>query len=156
MKERDKRFRKWIKSEVISSIRKDGSYSVNMMSQSELLLQQAKVIVDLEKRQIAQEDKIQQLIEENEEIRKGLDYLKSKVSYNPDFYSVIAYCSLKGILINLEDVKQLDKEIYEICKANIIKTSSLLHPRFGKIRTYPYVVLESIIESKISKFIKLN
>nr|DAK82367.1 MAG TPA: hypothetical protein [Caudoviricetes sp.] len=148
-KESTKPFRKWVTSEVLPSIRKTGSYSVKPMSQAELLLQQAQVIVDLEKRQIAQEGKIQQLT-------KDFDYLKSKTNNTPDFYSVVGYCSLKGISINLEDAKQLGKEASKICKDNGIKTGSLPDPRFGRIKTYPYRVLESVIESKISKTIKLN
>lgn len=150
------RFQDWVTEEVLPSIRKTGSYSIKPLSQAELLLQQAQVIVDLEKRQIAQEGKIQQLTEENEEIRKDFDYLKSKTNNTPDFYSVVGYCSLKGISINLEDAKQLGKEASKICKANGIKTGSLPDPRFGRIKTYPYRVLESVIESKISKTIKLN
>lgn len=155
-KESVKPFKKWVTSEVLPSIRKTGSYSIKPLTHAELMLQQAQVIVELEKRQIVQEGKIQQLTEENEEIRKDFDYLKSKTNNTPDFYSVVGYCSLKGISINLEDAKQLGKEASKICKANGIKTGSLPDPRFGRIKTYPYRVLESVIESKISKTIKLN
>lgn len=155
-KESVKPFKKWVTSEVLPSIRKTGSYSIKPLTHAELMLQQAQVIVELEKRQIVQEDKIQQLTEENEEIRKDFDYLKSKTNNTPDFYSVVGYCSLKGISINLEDAKQLGKEASKICKVNGIKTGSLPDPRFGRIKTYPYRVLESVIESKISKTIKLN
>ena len=153
-----KSFRLWITKDVIPSIRKTGSYSVKPMSQAELLLQQAQVIVDLEKRQLVQEGKIQQLTEENEVIRKDFDYLKSKTNNTPDFYSVIGFCYLKGISINLEDAKQLGKEASKICKSCGISTGSLPDPRFGRIKTYPYRVLETVVESKISisKSIKLN
>ena len=155
-KESVKPFKKWVTSEVLPSIRKTGSYSIKPLTHAELMLQQAQVIVELEKRQIVQEGKIQQWTEENEEIRKDFDYLKSKTNNTPDFYSVVGYCSLKGISINLEDAKQLGKEASKICKVNGIKTGSLPDPRFGRIKTYPYRVLESVIESKISKTIKLN
>ena len=155
-KESVKPFKKWVTSEVLPSIRKTGSYSIKPLTHAELMLQQAQVIVELEKRQIVQEGKIQQLTEENEEIRKDFDYLKSKTNNTPDFYSVVGYCSLKGISINLEDAKQLGKEASKICKVNGIKTGSLPDPRFDRIKTYPYRVLESVIESKISKTIKLN
>lgn len=155
-KESVKPFKKWVTSEVLPSIRKTGSYSIKPLTHAELMLQQAQVIVELEKRQIVQEGKIQQLTEENEEIRKDFDYLKSKTNNTPDFYSVVGYCSLKGISIKLEDAKQLGKEASKICKVNGIKTGSLPDPRFGRIKTYPYRVLESVIESKISKTIKLN
>ena len=155
-KESVKPFKKWVTSEVLPSIRKTGSYSIKPLTHAELMLQQAQVIVELEKRQIVQEGKIQQLTEENEEIRKDFDYLKSKTNNTPDFYSVVGYCSLKGISINLEDANQLGKEASKICKVNGIKIGSLPDPRFGRIKTYPYRVLESVIESKISKTIKLN
>lgn len=155
-----KSFKKWVTSEVLPSIRKTGSYSIKPMSHIEIIAMQAQAMVELERRQLVQEGKIQQLTEENEEIRKNFDYLKSKTNNTPDFYSVVGYCSLKGISINLEDAKQLGKEASSICKANGIKTGSLPDPRFGRIRTYPYRVLESVVESvvesKISKYVKLN
>ena len=155
-KESTKPFRKWVTSEVLPSIRKTGSYSVKPMSQAELLLQQAQILVDLERKQNEQQLQLQQLSEKTDKIEKDFTYIQSKTNNTPDYYSVVGYCSLKGISINLEDAKQLGKEASKICKANGIKTGSLPDPRFGRIRTYPYRVLESVVESKISKTIKLN
>ena len=151
-----KSFKKWVTSEVLPSIRKTGSYSVKPMTQAELLLQQAKVIVDLEKRQQKQEGEIQRLTEENEEIRKDFDYLKSKTNNTPDYYSIVGYCSLKGISINLEDAKKLGKEASKICKANGLSVGSLPDPRFGRINTYPYSLLENIVNKSVKKVVKVK
>jgi prophage antirepressor-like protein len=151
-----KSFKKWVTSEVLPSIRKTGSYSVKPMTQAELLLQQAKVIVDLEKRQQKQEGEIQRLTEENEEIRKDFDYLKSKTNNTPDYYSIVGYCSLKGISINLEDAKKLGKEASKICKVNGLSVGSLPDPRFGRVNTYPYNLLENIVGKNVKKVVKVK
>ena len=150
------RFQDWVTSEVLPSIRKTGSYSVKPMTQAELLLQQAKVIVDLEKRQQKQEGEIQRLTEENKEIRKDFDYLKSKTNNTPDYYSIVGYCSLKGISINLEDAKKLGKEASKICKVNGLSVGSLPDPRFGRINTYPYSLLENIVNKSVKKVVKVK
>ena len=150
------KFQDWVVKEVLPSIRKTGSYSVKPMTQAELLLQQAKVIVDLEKRQQKQEGEIQRLTEENEEIRKDFDYLKSKTNNTPDYYSIVGYCSLKGISINLEDAKKLGKEASKICKANGLSVGSLPDPRFGRINTYPYSLLENIVNKSVKKVVRVK
>lgn len=147
----------------IKRIEKTKSGQVNVifekdehLTQAELLLQQAKVIVDLEKKQQAQEVEIQRLSEESEEMHEELKRMKSKVNNTTDFYSVMGFCYMKGISINFEDSEQLEKEASEICKANGISTGSFVHHRLGRVETYPYNVLKSVVESKTSKVVKLN
>ena len=147
----------------IKRIEKTKSGQVNVvfekdepLTQAELLLKQAKIIVDLEKRKQAQEVEIQRLVKESEEIREKIKCMKLKTNNNPDFYSVMGFCYMKGISINLKDSKQLEKEASEICKANGISTGSFVHHRLGRVETYPYNVLKSVVESKTSKVVKLN
>jgi prophage antirepressor-like protein len=52
-----RRFRKWITSEVLPAIRKTGTYSVKPMSQVEMLLAQAQIMLDHENRLAAIEEK---------------------------------------------------------------------------------------------------
>lgn len=55
-----KRFKKWVTSEVLPSIRKTGTYS-KQLTPMELILQMAQANVDLEKRVDKQESRIEQL-----------------------------------------------------------------------------------------------
>ena len=57
-----KRFKKWVTSEVLPAIRKTGNYQAHaQLSPAEFLLQQAKLIFEMDKRQRMIEDKVQSL-----------------------------------------------------------------------------------------------
>lgn len=146
-----KNFRLWITKEVIPSIRKTGSYSVKPMSQAELLLQQAQILVDLERKQNEQQLQLQQLSEKTDKIEKDFTYIQSKTNNTPDYYSVVGYCALKGIDIDLKEAKKIGRAASKFCKENNLSIDSLPDPRFGRINTYPYRVLDSIIKRKMQQ-----
>ena len=57
-----KRFKKWVTAEVLPAIRKTGRYQTKaQLSPAEFLLQQAELMVEMDKRQKAVEEKIQSL-----------------------------------------------------------------------------------------------
>jgi len=57
-----KKFKKWVTAEVLPAIRKTGSYTVeNPTSPAEILLEQTKILVDLEQRQKGTENKLNAL-----------------------------------------------------------------------------------------------
>ena len=69
------RFQKWVTKEVLVSIRKTGSYSVAPKTSAELLLAQAQLLVDLERRQIETEQTIRQQQEELDSLRSNVDHM---------------------------------------------------------------------------------
>ena len=76
-------FKRWITHEVIPAIRKTGVYSVKPLSQAEMLLEQAKLMVRQEQRMSAMEIK-------QSETEKRIDALETKL--NPtlgmDWYTI--------------------------------------------------------------------
>ena len=78
-----KKFKRWVTSEVLPSIRKTGSYTQEKLSPAEMLLEQAKMFVEHEKRMNAIEQKTTEALtianeakEEVAEVRNELSKLK--------------------------------------------------------------------------------
>lgn len=74
-KETAKIFRKWVTKEVLPSIRKTGSYSVAPKTSAELLLAQAQLLVDLERRQVETEQTIRHQQEELNSLKSDMDHM---------------------------------------------------------------------------------
>ncbi|MGN1303779.1 MAG: Bro-N domain-containing protein [Oscillospiraceae bacterium] len=74
-----RKFKKWITSEVIPSIRKTGGYGVPQMSQSELILKIAQNNVELERRIAAAENETKAV---SEKLDNALDVFTSPTSDN--------------------------------------------------------------------------
>ncbi len=74
-----RKFKKWITSEVIPSIRKTGGYGVPQMSQSELILKIAQNNVELERRIAAAESKTKAV---SEKLDNALDVFTAPTSEN--------------------------------------------------------------------------
>lgn len=91
-KESTKPFRKWVTSEVLPSIRKTGSYSVKPRTTIEMLAIQAQAMVELERKQREQEqrlyeteDKVNELVTIQEENLKQLNKLPLMQEEVPSF-----------------------------------------------------------------------
>nr|DAN46737.1 MAG TPA: repressor domain protein [Caudoviricetes sp.] len=69
------RFQDWVVEEVLPSIRKTGSYSVAPKTSAELLLAQAQLLVDLERRQIETEQTIRHQQEELNSLKSDVDHM---------------------------------------------------------------------------------
>lgn len=90
-----KKFKKWVTSEVLPSIRKTGSYSVNL-SPAEILLKQAQMLVDVERKQ--------KILEENQKVLESrmntFDNLELENDRQKLNAMVRKYATLKGIAFN--------------------------------------------------------
>ncbi|MFC5046912.1 antA/AntB antirepressor family protein [Aquimarina hainanensis] len=105
----------------------------------ELVIQIAQNSIDLRKKQEAIEQDVS-------EIKEDLKVLKEKNETNPNFFTVVGYATLLGRKINLEFAKKIGKEASKICRERNIEPSTIPDPRFGRVKTYPKEILESIIK----------
>jgi len=104
----------------------------------ELVIQLAQNSIDIRKKQ--------ELIEQDvSEIKEEVRILKHKNETDPNFFTIVGYASLLGKQINLEFAKKLGKEASKICRERNVEPSTIPDPRFGRVKTYPKEVLESLI-----------
>ena len=140
-----KQFKRWITHEVIPAIRKTGAYSIKPMSSAEMLLAQAKVLVEQEKRMLAIE-----LKQSETDIR--IDDLESKfeAKLNPtvgmDWYAITCYIGLMKYRVNPKDYSSLGKLATKLSKEKGYPMGSVPHPVYGKVHTYHTDILEEVFE----------
>ena len=79
-----RRFRKWVTSEVLPAIRKTGVYSVKPMSPAELLVAQAQMMLDHERRLASLEEQMQAQHAERQEAEQLLLALPEPTSPAPE------------------------------------------------------------------------
>ena len=160
-KPKAKKFRKWITSEVVPSIRKTGSYSVEQpkeLSAAESLLQSVQLLVAHE-RQLA-------ILEHNQKNMQGAlrslsdrvysmqfetDMVKQKINNEIDRYTVIGYCSAHNIPMTRKEAAIIGGTCSRMCKKRNIPLESIADPRFGKVNTYPSELIAEAIKDRQTK-----
>ena len=134
-----KTFKRWITHEVIPAIRKTGVYSVKPLSQAEMLLEQAKLLVRQEQRMSAMEIK-------QSETEKRIDALETKL--NPtlgmDWYTITGYISLKKYRVNPNDYAMLGKQASSLSREKGYPIGSAPHPSYGKVGIYSSDILAEV------------
>lgn len=86
---------------------------------------------------------------ELKEIKKEVEQLKVKTATKPDYFSIVGYASLNGILLTYKQASAIGKKASKMCKRMGLMTDSTPDPRFGRVRMYPSQVLDEIFNSPI-------
>jgi prophage antirepressor-like protein len=133
--EKAKIFKKWITSEVLPSIRKTGSYSVNQkpLSQIEILQQSINFLAEQQK-QISEIDSRVKAIEERPAINAPIEH-----------FSIMGYCHNIGKQVSLERSRKLSYRCRSLCLELGLNIGKVSDSRYGTVNTYPLDVLKEII-----------
>jgi len=136
-----KRFKRWITHEVIPSIRKTGSYSVNQnLTPAEILLQNAQILVEQERRMKAIEDKTDALEDEVKEIKA-----KSLTVPN-EYYTIAGYASIRGISLDVNKARLLGIKASKLCRQYGVTKTKVHDERFGEVGVYHLDILKETFE----------
>lgn len=123
--------------EQIATLLREGKVEVKQkqLSPAEFLLQQAQLMVDMEKRVTVVEKDINRL-EHN--IRR---------TQTQDHFTIIAYANMKGIKAKSYNSSSMGKKATRICKARNLVIGKVVDSKYGLINTYPEEVLDEIFVS---------
>lgn len=136
-----KKFKRWITHEVVPSIRKTGSYSMNQnLTPAEILLQNAQILVDQERRMKAIEDKTDALEDEVKEIKA-----KSLTVPN-EYYTIAGYASIRGISLDVSKARLLGIKASKLCKQYGVAKSKVHDERYGEVGVYHLDILKEVFE----------
>lgn len=102
-------------------------------TQIELLLQSAQLLAEMERKQLALENRIE-AIEQRPEINGEIQH-----------FSIMGYCNNIGKQISLNEAKTYGQKCSRLCTQLGFQTGKVPDPRFGTVKTYPLKVLEEII-----------
>ena len=160
-KPKAKKFRKWITSEVVPSIRKTGSYSVEQpkeLSAAESLLQSVQLLVAherqlaiLEHNQKNMQGAISSLYDKVYGMQFQTNMIEQKLNNEIDRYTVIGYCSAHNIPMTLTEASIIGGMCSRMCKKRNIPLEPIADRRFGKVNTYPSELIAEVIKDRQAK-----
>ena len=160
-KPKAKKFRKWITSEVVPSMRKTGSYSVEQpkeLAAAESLLQSVQLLVAherqlaiLEHNQKNMQGAISSLYDKVYGMQFQTNMIEQKLNNEIDRYTVIGYCSAHNIPMTLTEASIIGGMCSRMCKKRNIPLEPIADRRFGKVNTYPSELIAEAIKNRQAK-----
>ena len=140
-------FKKEVKK-ILKTIRKTGKYEEKKkpLTQAELILQQAKWMVEAESRINNIENDVIGLantIEDNDKSIKRLENNQRR-TVTSNHLTVIAYANIKGIKPKSYHAPSIGKKATKICREKDLLIGTTVDSRYGLINTYPVEVLDEI------------
>jgi prophage antirepressor-like protein len=131
-------FRKWVTSEVLPSIRKTGRYIAKDLTPAEIILVQAQRLVEQERRVKAVEEA--QAAQE-----QRLHNLEIRVQSEPEHFSIIGYCRLRGLPVpSRNEAQSLGQRAVKLSRLMGQSTGKTTDPRYGLVNTYHVSVLDAL------------
>lgn len=79
-----------------------------------------------------------------ENVESEVKQLAAHSKTRSDYFTIVGYASLNDIQIGLNLAASLGKKASAICKANGYEMEEIPDPRFGRVKTYPYSVLQQV------------
>lgn len=127
------KFRRWVQQQIATLLR-EGKVELKpkQLSPAEFLLQQAQLMVEMEKRVTTVEKDVSRL-EHN--IRR---------TQTQDHFTIIAYANMKGIKAKSYNSSVMGRKATKICKERNLTIGKVVDSKYGLINTYPEEVLDEI------------
>lgn len=110
-----------------------------VLTPAEMLLQQAQIAVEHEK-------KITAISNDVDLLKAELAEVKAKSATRPEYFTIAGYASLRGFKVGNNIAKNLGKEATAICKSNGYDIDEVTDPRWGIVGSYPIEVLNQVFE----------
>jgi prophage antirepressor-like protein len=133
-----KRFKKWMTSEVIPSIRKTGSYSIQPqpMTQIQVLASIAQQMADQEQQLLQQEARLAAVEAEQQRYLTPCGHK----------YTVMGFANLHKISISAKQAAAKGKVASRLCRSQGIEVEQVYDPRFGTVGLYPEDALAQVFK----------
>ena len=152
-KEDAKRFRKWITTEVLPTIRKTGSYSIGRLEPeydntdemsvvlSNMLRQRTETLM-LKRQQEAQWEAIKATNTIAIEAKETAEAVEASYTGRTGFKTCLGYSILKGYKIERKDLATIGRKISKYCRDAGIDRKEVEDEHFDTVKSYPLSVLK--------------
>ena len=138
-----KKFKKWVTSEVLPSIRKTGKYEANPFSSPEdLMVGQAKLMLQVCESLATIQKKMLKLETSQQQMQDRMDGALPRDGY----LTILGFCAKHNLKMTTEDKRLLGVEAAKACKSQKLFVDEVPDKRFGKVNAYPEVVLLDLVE----------
>lgn len=106
------------------------------LSQIEILVQSANLLLEQEKRLGQVENKVLEI--------------DARTKVRPDYFTIVGYATLKKIKCGLQLASSLGKKATSLCKSKGYQMEEIPDPRFGRVKTYPLSVLQEVFDMPVN------
>ena len=79
-----------------------------------------------------------------DEVRQEVLELKAKTITRPEYFTIVGYATLNKIQVGLQLASKLGQKASRICKMEGFPMDEIPDPRFGKVKSYPKLVLQRV------------
>ena len=114
-------------------VEKKAKELIDNLTPAELLLHNAKLLVEQERRYKEHDNRI--------------SLLEAKTTTRPDYFTIAGYATWIGKSVNLAAAGKLGRAASRLCKSRGLMTEIVSDIRFGKVNSYPKKVLEEVFET---------
>ncbi len=106
------------------------------LSQIEILVQSANLLLEQEKRLGQVENKVLEI--------------EARTKTRPDYFTIVGFATLKKIKCGLQLASSLGRKATALCRLKGYQMEEIPDPRFGKVKTYPLSVLEEVFNMPVN------
>ena len=128
-----RKFRKWITSAVLPSIRKTGRYEIDSLSDIDLIIKSAQALKKLESKQIEHDKRL-----------SSLEAKSHQNSGKTGYWTITAWCRLNNLKISLDEAMKRGRVAAKLSKEWSAEIGKVPDERFGVVNSYREDVLEEI------------
>lgn len=84
-----------------------------------------------------------------EEVKREVLELKAQTATRPEYFTIVGYATLNKIQVGLQLASKLGQKASRICKLEGFPMDEIPDPRFGKVKSYPKMVLQQVFNDPV-------
>ena len=143
------RFKKWLYTEVIPSIRQNGYYALPQMTEMEMINKISSAMIDLQ-------GTVNNLVNTQTDVTNRLtelEFWQAEVKQLFEIYGLTGHVSVRGyaimnnIPINNNQAKYLGGEATKLAQSRGLEIKTIPDPRYGFVNGYPKIILDEVFST---------
>jgi len=143
-----RRFKKWVTSEVLPSIRKTGFYGTLSNPIMNMIVQQAIQYDKLEQQQKELASQLQTATSLISATSARVEQVAAVVgAQDPQFYSIKAYANILGVRVDDQAASKLGRVAARVSRESGVDVGSVKDHVWGKVNAYHESILEQVFET---------
>ena len=142
--EQARKFKRWVTSEVLPSIRTNGSYAVVPAQRGEVAVSGIDLIIAMAQELKRAEETAQKALASSSETSARLDAIEGK----HDWFAGLAYAKLNGLPTSTTYLQRLGKAASKIGRSRGLTVSKVQHGLYGEVNQWPAWVWELAVEER--------
>jgi len=149
------RFRKWVFSEVLPSIRKTGSYTIAappdsgdpLLNSIRLIQQAAGSLADLREKQVLFERQQAATHRLAESAHRTADAALAQAENNHGYFQILGFARLIGMELTEAQAAAHGRGVAQLCRERGLEIRHQKHPRYGQVGLYPESALRAYFQA---------